>query len=157
MKFRMPYPDKVERLPGDDFTPEGPSLTKQSEAEACDINAIMARYVNTGVIEHLRENPGRFEDLPVSLEYQDALNMAKAAESAFALMPAEIRARFDNSPLKFLAFADENEDFLEKLGIVPPRESDAAVSAALVAADPGALPGQLGLPGTGTPDVPPKK
>lgn len=153
-KFRMPFPDKFERLAGDDFFPEGTSLTKQSEAEACDINAIMARYVNTGVIEHVRENPGAFRDLPMQVEYHDACNLVKAAESSFALLPAEIRAQFDNSPVKFLQFADaSDQDVLERLGIVAKREEMAAESADVVRAD--VLPGQMGLPGTGTPDVPP--
>lgn len=156
-KFRMPYPDKVERMAGDDFTCEGPSLTLQSEAESCDINWIVDRYHKTGVIEHVRENVAMFVDLPPTLEYQDALGIVKAAGDAFAMMPAEIRAQFNNSAAQFLQFADANEDYLEKLGIVPKREEMAAESAAAVAADPGVAPGQLGLPGTGTADVPPKK
>lgn len=154
-KFRMPYPDKVERLEGDDFVCEGPSLTLQSDAESCDINVIVARYHKTGVIEHVRENAGLFVDLPPSLEYQDALGIVKAAGEAFAMMPAEIRAQFNNNAQQFLAFADANEDYLEKLGIVPHREEMAAEAAAAVRADPSVLPGQLGLPNTGTPDVPP--
>lgn len=156
-KFRMPYPDKVERMEGDDFECDGPSLTLQSEAESCDINVIVSRYHKTGVIEHVRENAGLFVDLPPQLEYQDALGVVKAAGEAFAMMPAEIRAQFNNDAGRFLDFADQNEDYLEKLGIVPKREEMAAESADAVRADPGVLPGQLGLPGTGTADVPPKK
>lgn len=154
-KFRMPYPDKVERLPGDDFQTEGPSLAVQAEAESCDINVIVSRYIKTGVLEHVRDNPGMFVDLPVQLEYQDALGIVKAAGDAFALMPAEIRAQFGNDAGRFLKFADENEDYLEKLGIVPKKEELAAEAAARVRED--VLPGQLGLPGTNTPDVPTAK
>lgn len=156
MKFRLPYPDKPERLPGDDFECVGPSLAKQAEAEACDINLIMARYVKTGVIEHVRDNPGTFQDLPTSMEFQDALEMSKAAQGAFDLLPAEMRAQFGNDPVKFLQFADANEDYMEKLGIVPRKETLAAESAEVVRADPNVLPGQTGLPGIAA-DVPPKK
>lgn len=155
--FKYPYPDEVVRNPGDDFMPQGKSLTLQSEAEACDINEIVARFTKTGVIDHIRDNAGLFVDLPPQMEYQDALGLVRNAEQAFAVMPAEIRAQFDNSPAKFLRFADENEDYLEKLGLSPGKETTAAASAAAVAADPKVLPGQLGLPGTNTPDVPSKK
>lgn len=119
-KFREPFPDKPYRLPGDDFECEGETLAKQSEADACDINLIMARYVKTGVIEHVRENAGQYLHLPRQFEYQDAVNVVLNSESAFAAMPAEIRARFGNSPAAFLQFADQNADYLEKLGIVSP-------------------------------------
>lgn len=140
MKFKYPFPDKVERAPGDDTLIVGKSLTKQSEADACDINQIVHRYINTGVIEHLREKPDVFMDLGTQLEFQDALELVRNAQYSFAIMPAEIRGRFDNDPAKFLAFVDENDDFLFKLGIAPAPESGAAEAAAAVAAPAGELP-----------------
>lgn len=140
MKFRYPFPDKVERFPGDDTLIEGKSLTKASEADACDINQIVQRYMKDGVLEHVRSNPGVYDDVATSLEFQDALELVRNAQYSFAIMPAEIRARFDNDPAQFLRFVDENEDFLFKLGIVPGPESAAAEAAAAVAAPAGELP-----------------
>lgn len=128
-QFREPFPVKPYRLEGDDFECEGESLTKQSEADACDINKIMARYVNTGVIEHIKENAAQYLDLPHQLEYQDAVNLVLSSQSAFAAMPAEIRARFANSPAMFLQFVDANPDYLEKLGIGSKAELVASVAA----------------------------
>lgn len=149
-KFRYPFPDKVVRLPGDDFECEGVSLTKQSEADACDINRIMERYVNTGVLEHVRENAGRYADLPPQMDYQQAVHTVRESEKAFLAMPAQIRARFENDPARFLAFAEQNpDDYLVQLGIVPEE----------LPAQPAAAPGvtveveQHGLPGTETPPV----
>lgn len=146
MKFRYPFPDKVERLPGDDFVPEGKSLTLQSEAEGCDINVIVSRYLKTGVLDHVRENQGMFLDLPPQLEYQDALGIVRASEQAFAVLPAEIRAQFNNSPQQFLQFADSNEDYLEKLGLAPGKESAAAESAEVVGAPVVPPPAQASEP-----------
>lgn len=123
MNFRKPFPDKVERLPGDDFKCVGPSLTKQADAEACDINLIVAKYHKTGHLEHVREHMGAFEFLPDQMEYQEALAAVSAADMAFAAIPAEIRAQFSNSAALFLQFAEQNPgDYLEKLGLVPPAE-----------------------------------
>lgn len=144
-KFRYPFPDKVERLPGDDFACEGVSLTKQSEAESCDINAIMQRYVNTGVLEHVRENAGRYADLPLQFDYQQAVHMVMESEKAFLAMPAPIRARFDNDPGRFLAFAEEHpDDYLVQLGIVPDVLPAVPAEGRTVEVE------QPGLPGTDT-------
>ena len=32
---------------------QGKSLTEQHHAKACDINSIMAKYVKTGVLDHI--------------------------------------------------------------------------------------------------------
>lgn len=156
-KFRMPFPEKVERLPGDDFQCEGPSLTVQDERDSCDINNIVAKFHKTGDVGRVNANAPMFIDLPTSVEYQDALGLQKGAFDAFMLLPAEVRARFDNSPVKFLAYTQEHEDFLVDLGLAPSREEFEAESADLVReeVEPGVLPGQLAVPGTGVQDVPP--
>lgn len=151
-KFRYPFPDKLERMPGDDFECVGPSLTKQSEAEACDINSIMERYVNTGVLEHVRENAGRYADLPLQFDYQQAVNMVMESEKAFLAMPASIRARFENDPARFLAFAEEHpDDYLVQLGIVPEEQPALTPASASAPAAPAMAVEQPGLPGTDTP------
>lgn len=107
-----------------------PSLTKQSHKDECDINLILKRFERTGVLEHVRENPARYLDLPSDPDYQEALNTVIAAEQAFAELPSRVRERFNNDPGKFLEFtADpENLDEMVKLGLAkapPPSPSPA--------------------------------
>lgn len=94
---------------------EGPSRTKQSFQDDSDINLIMAKYVKTGVIEHMREHAGQFIDLPDPMDYQEALNITIAAENAFEGLPGNIRGRFDNDAVEFLAFMDDPDTIQEQV------------------------------------------
>lgn len=84
----------------------GPSLTKQSEAESCDINLIVKRYEQTGLLpEKIAREPiyGEFADAPT---YMEAQNIISQANAQFALLPAETRAFFMNDPSRFLDYID---------------------------------------------------
>lgn len=101
---------------------ETPSLTRQSDAEDCDINVMMARYQATGV--EPRTNPrepqwGDFSSVP---QYQEALEIIRQTQDDFMSMPAEARDRFANDPASMLAFlADpKNKDEAVRLGLVMP-------------------------------------
>lgn len=102
------------------FFCEGESLTKQSEAAACDINRIMAKYERTGVLSHVAENVGFYADVSNVPDYQAALAVVESAQGLFASIPAEIRARFDNDPAQFLHFVSDpaNKPELVKLGFL---------------------------------------
>lgn len=102
------------------FVCEGVSLTKQSEAAACDINRIMAKYERDGVISHVSENVGFYADVSNVPDYQGALAIVEKAEAMFSSIPAEIRARFDNDPQLFLDFVSNplNKSELVKLGFL---------------------------------------
>lgn len=116
MEIRKPYPDVPYKNP---FFTEGPSRTKQADAEAADINNIMKRYEKTGVLDHMSQNPGRYEDLPAGLDYQTALNLAITARESFEALPGTLRAKFDNDAETFLNFMDDpaNEKEIIKLGL----------------------------------------
>lgn len=99
-----------------------PSLTRQADADDCDINVMMARYQATGI--EPRVNPrqpqwGDFTDVP---SYQEALAMVQQAKDDFEGLPAEVRARFGNDPAGMLEFlSDEaNREEAIKLGLVMP-------------------------------------
>lgn len=99
----------------------GPSRTQQHQRDETDINFIVKRYMQTGVLPQSALQPlyGDFE----SLSFHEAQNKIRAAQEAFNLIPAEIRARFDNDPGKFVDFASnpENEDELIRLKLRDPR------------------------------------
>lgn len=83
------------------------SLTKQSEAESCDINQIMKRYEATGLLpDMIDRNPvwGDFSDMATFHEAQEIV--AKATEQ-FNSLDAHIRKEFGNDPARFLEFCED--------------------------------------------------
>lgn len=98
-----------------------PSLTKQDQADACDVNRIIRQYSATGVWSHVNERAqqGAYVDLSSAPEYQDALNVIARSNEAFESLPAAVRERFQNDPARFLDFmADSaNVDEAIKLGL----------------------------------------
>lgn len=104
-----------------------PTRTQQHQADETDINLIVKRYQQTGMLPQGRLQPlyGDFE----TLDFHTAQNKIRAAQEAFAAIPAEIRARFNNDPGQFIEFAanPENADELVKLKLRdPPPRNDAA-------------------------------
>ncbi|WNK14170.1 MAG: internal scaffolding protein [Microvirus sp.] len=79
----------------------GPGRTKQAFKDECDINILMAKYLKTGLMEHVNQALPQFEDV-TSLDYQNAQNLIADAMSMFEDIPSKIRNRFDNDPGKLL-------------------------------------------------------
>lgn len=101
------------------------SLAKQSMADECDINNIMAQYEKTGLINFNNTIQGQYLDLPDSITYHEAQNAVLAAQAAFDLLPAQIRAKFHNDPAAFLDWSQNpsNLDELRDLGLMPPADA----------------------------------
>ena len=118
-----------------------PSVTKQSFAAECDINTIMSRYERTGVIDFVNAREGRYGDAS-AIDYQKALNIVIEADEMFADMPASLRSRFDNDPVKFLDFVDDPANLDEgiKLGLFKaPAPSEGGSPSAMAAGAGGAV------------------
>lgn len=113
-----------------------PSLARQSEKEEADINTIVKNFGITGKLPVGVRAPsyGDFEGVS---DYATAIAAIKAAEASFLAMPAEVRARFENSPQAFLEFLEEpsNYDEAVKLGlaIAKPDEAPAAAPGTIAA------------------------
>lgn len=102
--------------------------TRQEDAEAADINVLMARYERTGVLPLGDGSAGQYIDLTsLPLDYREALDMVSAAGAAFAALPAAVRKEFDNDPAKFVDFASDpkNIDRMREFGLAPKKEEDA--------------------------------
>lgn len=102
------------------YTPNtGPSLTKQSFKDECDVNNILRKYQKTGLITHSNPRSGTFDDLPSDIDFQQSMNTIIAAESAFTSLPSSLRRRFNNSPEEFLSFVYDpaNTNELIELGL----------------------------------------
>lgn len=97
-----------------------PSMTEQHFKDECDINNIVSRYQETGVLPQGNREPlfGDFAEYPQDLmsshQYFD-----KAGE-AFMQLPATLRKEFDNDPVKLLAFLQDegNRDRAVELGLI---------------------------------------
>ena len=122
-------PDVVSRETG--FECVGPSLTQQSFRDECDINTIVERFgLGADMPEAL---PPRFGDFSEVTDFHSAMNAVRIAGEGFMLMPAAIRARFENDPARLIKFLEDPGNFDEavKLGIVnappaPPSDKQGA-------------------------------
>lgn len=89
-----------------------PSMTIQDQKDDTDINNILAKYVKTGLIEHVNKHEGQY-GLVSSLDYHTSMTMCKNAESQFEELPSQIRAKFNGNVgdwLEFISDPDNVED-----------------------------------------------
>lgn len=111
----------------------GKIRTKQSFKKECDINQIMKKYRNTGIItpDIINSRNAVFGDVSSTMDYQDSVNYLATADKAFDSLPAETRTRFQNNPAELLTFLHEegNRDEAIELGIIPKPAEVAAAKA----------------------------
>jgi len=117
----------------------GQSRTKQSFKAECDINTILKKYQKTGLLSHVSQYQGRYEDLPSEIDYQQSLNAIIAAEESFSSLPSKIRARFGNDPAEFLQFVENpaNENEMIDLGLATRRAEEVTPSRVATPSLPG--------------------
>ena len=87
----------------------GVSLTEQHHKPHVDINNIMARYIKTGTLDHVRTYEGQYSELPEA-DFHDAATKVAEARSMFEELPSQMRKHFDNDPARFLAFCEHHEN-----------------------------------------------
>ena len=117
--LRTPYnynTDNVSRETA--LTCETETKTQQQFKDEVDINTIVERFGVTGEMPEMREWPTQEEYLNV-FNYQEAMNITVKARETFMLMPAKLRARFQNDPQEFLQYMENSENIEEsiKLGL----------------------------------------
>lgn len=123
-KWRSAY---VEHDPVE-FVPVGESMTRREFAAECDINTLMKRYAQTGVISHVNNTQPRYLDLADTPDFMTALNMMNDAQAAFMRLPSVVRREFDNNPAEFIEYAlkEENLPKLREWGLAPPEKAPEA-------------------------------
>lgn len=117
-KFRTRYSPRVAHQ-----TPvSGKSLTKQSFKAECDVNNIVRRYQQTGVVTHVNRGQPKFGDFSNLGTYHEALLQVTHAQQAFMDLPAVVRDRFGNDPGALLEFLDDpaNDREAIRLGLKTP-------------------------------------
>lgn len=83
--------------------PVGETRTKQAEGADTDVNAIMRKYLSQGIIPRMRDDgEGRFGDFSSGMDYHEAMNAVRAADSMFADLPIEVRIACEHDPAKLL-------------------------------------------------------
>lgn len=110
--------DKCKPVDFDDVV----SLAQQQFAAECDVNNIIEKYKRTGVLVDPLVQSGRrpeFGDF-TGIDYQVHANRVAVFNSAFERLPSKVRAKFDNSPEKLVAFLadDKNEAACIELGLI---------------------------------------
>lgn len=122
---------------------EDKSLAQQHQASEADINTIVKRFGLTGQLPSNVRVP-QYGDFTSVTDYQTALNAVIAANDAFMLMPAYVRARFGNDPAQFVDFCSkpENSEEMIKLGLAVKKEGLPEVQTA-----PQAVPQGSATPG----------
>lgn len=108
-----------------------PSLTKQSFRDEANINNIMARYEQTGIVDNITTATPHYGDFSDVTSYQDALNKINAAQALFDALPAQVRQKFENDPTLFLEFAQnpENYETMVAMGLAAPKTPETASEA----------------------------
>lgn len=113
------------------FQTEGESMTRQSEADSCDINKIMERFDRTGQLPISVKAPPLYGDARI-VDFQTAKQIVIDAQNAFSELSAEARKYFNHDPQNLLnALSDASEESaktLLKLGILVEREESPEVT-----------------------------
>lgn len=116
---RSQYDDRLAQA--SDLSFEGDKgVTKQSDLKDTDLNLLFKRFEKTGQLPDMISRDGRYGDFSAVPDYQEALNIVKHAQEQFENLNADLRNRFENDPVKFLAFCEDpkNEDEMAKLGLL---------------------------------------
>lgn len=105
----------------------GPGKTVQSDAIDADINTIVRRFGITGKLPTDVDFVTNLDLTEAPNTYQAVMDILIAAQNSFGEMPADVRARFNNDPGRFMDFCSdpENLDEMRKLGLAVPKVEEA--------------------------------
>jgi phage internal scaffolding protein len=94
-----------------------PSLTIQSEKDACDVNKIVEKCRRTGMMSNVRTDEPRYGDFSTAVDYHDSVFRAQEAQEEFMTLPASLRARFSNDPGQLIDFLSDPNNRLEAINL----------------------------------------
>jgi hypothetical protein len=87
-------------------------LTEQHHTDTCDINKILAQFMETGIMPQTNANP-QYGDVS-DVDFTSMQNQLATAKTLFEELPQLVKDRFNNEMHTFLNFA-ENPDNLPEL------------------------------------------
>lgn len=86
-----------------------PSKTAKSEADQANIQTILRKYKELGIVDHLNLTEAMFPDVTEIGDFADVVRTAKAAEVEFMKMPSKIREIFNHDVATWLDYAHDEE------------------------------------------------
>ncbi len=123
-------------------------LTEQHHADTCDINKILAQFMETGILPTSTNKDPQYGDVSEH-DFQEVQNQLAQAKTLFEGLPDPVKAQFDNKPFKFLHFAEDpkNMDSLVEMGLAnaptPHLEDNALPSGGIIPSNSKAVPGTI--------------
>ncbi|AXL14786.1 internal scaffolding protein [Microviridae sp.] len=87
-------------------------ITEQHHTDQCDINKILAQFMETGIMPQTKANP-QYGDVS-QVDFQEMQNTLATAKTMFEELPEQVKATFNNEMHSFLNFA-ENPDNLPQM------------------------------------------
>lgn len=97
-------------------------ITVQAPRDEVNINVIMKK-IEKGMMINSNTGEPTFQDISEFDGLEDSVIKVQKANEGFMTLPADIRARFDNNPVKLINFlSDEgNRAEAEKIGLISPK------------------------------------
>lgn len=94
--------------------------THQEFKDEVNVNSIIRKYQRTGMLTHVRENPGVYMDLTDIGDYQEAAQKVVDANTTFNSLSSELRKKFNNDPQNLINYLEDpkNLDEAQELGLV---------------------------------------
>lgn len=90
-----------------------PTLTKQSFAQECDINHMVACWVNNGAMPRLNTARAAYPDFSEYMDLKEASDLLSEFHDAFDSLPSDVRQRFGNDPHNMTDFLSDPNNLEE--------------------------------------------
>lgn len=117
-----------------------PSMTRQADAESCDVNNIMKRYERTGVLPPFA-TPGFFGDVSRLGDFHAITEVVRQTTEVFMQLPAKTRFEFGNDVANFVNWASDGQNADALADMINGAEKAPVVPAASGETPPDAPPG----------------
>lgn len=96
---------------------------QQQFKDSCDINNIMAKYQETGILDHVSNYGPQYGEVD-AVTFKEAMDLVASSVTMFEELPAAARDYFNNNPEQFLEYMEgidqesgdlENDARIQKL------------------------------------------
>ena len=115
MKLRHAY-SKSERV----LHPKcGKTVTEQHHAKGCNINAIIAKYQETGLISHVNRHSPTYGDVSQA-DFRLAMELVTDAHTEFEDLPSSVRAEYNHDVSEYLAALETEQGRLSHQNLLNP-------------------------------------
>ena len=87
-------------------------LTEQHHTDTCDINKILAQFMETGIMPQPKHANPQYHDVS-EIDFTSMQNQLANAKTLFEELPELVKARFNNEMHTFLQFAEDEKNLPE--------------------------------------------